>query len=261
MSITVVSSSKVYADIEDLSENMGISNGDRFLLQTDGGTVLFDYENLRIDLEHTTFGTAFSDMQQFQSTVAEFVGRITDEFTTAQNDVAILRTDVNTIQSQIDSIKLMLKLILGFKNGSSEEAIDLEKAGLSVDGQNYMTEVYNSIRDGIDADFSLTTNNLMNIRKNLVTSDGYSVSDGYDTLKENIDAQDRVIADLGTSVSMVKDLANKTWVSAPLERNVFNVVGNVLTGFIKEVRLADSKKEGYFILNDITGEGKEFLTV
>lgn len=63
MSITVVSSNKVYVNIEDLTENMGISNGDRFIVQTDGGTVLFDYENLRIDLEHTTFGTAFSDLQ------------------------------------------------------------------------------------------------------------------------------------------------------------------------------------------------------
>lgn len=168
---------------------------------------------------------------------------------------------MNTIQSQIDSIKLLLKLVLGYKNGSSEESIDLEKAGLSVDGQNYMTEVYDSIRDGIDADFSLTSNNLMNIRKKLTSSDGTSLSDGLDTLKENIDAQDKVIADLGTSVSVVKDLANKSWISSPLESNVFNVAGNVLTGFVKDVKVGDSKKTGYFILNDITGEGKEFLTV
>lgn len=251
MSITVVSSSKVYASIEDLSENMGISDGDRFLLQTDGGTVLFDYENLRIDLEHTTFGTAFSDMQQFQSTVADFVERITDEFTTAQNDVAILRTDVNTIQSQIDSIKLMLKLILGYKNGSSEESIDLEKAGLGVEGQNYMTEVYDTIRDGIDADFSLTSNNLMNIRKNLTSSDGTNLSDGLDTLRETIDAQDKVIADLGTSVAMVKDLANKSWLTSALEKNVFNIAGNVLTGFVKCVSYKDNT--GFVILDDMTG--------
>lgn len=97
MSITVVSSSKVYASIEDLSENMGISNGDRFLIQTDGGTMLFDYENLKIDLEHTTFGTAFSDLQQFQSTVSDFVTQITEEFTTAQSDIALLRSDVDTV--------------------------------------------------------------------------------------------------------------------------------------------------------------------
>lgn len=194
MSISVVSSNKVYANIEDLTENMGISNGDRFIIQTDGGTVLFDYENLRIDLEHTTFGTAFGDLLQFQSTAAEFVQRITEEFTEAQGDISVLRTDVDTIQSQIDSIKLMLSLVMGSKNGESEDSIEIERQKLPVDGQKYMAEIYGAVREEKDADFSLTFNNLMNIRRSISSTADDTMSE-LDSLKQNIDAQDKVIAD------------------------------------------------------------------
>lgn len=62
MSLTVVSSKKVYADINDLPENMGINDGDRFIVQTDDGTALVDYENIKVDLDHTTFGSVVGEL-------------------------------------------------------------------------------------------------------------------------------------------------------------------------------------------------------
>jgi hypothetical protein len=60
MSYTSVGRNKVYASIEDLPENQKLVDGDRILIQTEDGTALIDYSNIKIDLEHTTFGTQVS---------------------------------------------------------------------------------------------------------------------------------------------------------------------------------------------------------
>jgi fructose-1,6-bisphosphatase len=80
MSYTSVGRNKVYASIEDLPENQKIVNGDRILIQTDDGTALVDYENIKIDLNHVTFGTQISQLVQFTATVEEFVEQIRNDF-------------------------------------------------------------------------------------------------------------------------------------------------------------------------------------
>lgn len=90
MSLTVVNSKKVYADINDLPENIGINDGDRFIVQTDDGTALVDYENIRIDLDHTTFGTVVTELQEFQGLATNFITEISTQFTTAQGDISVL---------------------------------------------------------------------------------------------------------------------------------------------------------------------------
>lgn len=159
MSIKVVSSSKVYASIEDLPENMGIFDGDRFVIQTDDGTALFDYQNLKIDLDHTTFGEIVSDMQEFQSLASTFITEMSSNMTAAQDDISVVKNDITTTQEQLDAIKLILQLMMGTYSGASEEAIELEKNKLTQNGQNYMSEVYETVKE-IDIDFSLTQKNL-----------------------------------------------------------------------------------------------------
>lgn len=98
MSLTVVSSKKVYADINDLPENMGINDGDRFIVQTDEGTALVDYENIKIDLEHTTFGSVIGELQEFQGLATDFITKISSEFTIAQGDISVLKTREDTLE-------------------------------------------------------------------------------------------------------------------------------------------------------------------
>mgnify|MGYP003306090885 CR=1 FL=1 len=57
MSYTSVGKNKVYASINDLPENQKLVNGDRIIIQTEDGTALVDYENIKLDLNHVTFGT------------------------------------------------------------------------------------------------------------------------------------------------------------------------------------------------------------
>jgi len=73
MAITNVGKNRVYASIKDLPENQSIVDGDRIIIDTEEGTCLVDYSNIKIDLDHTTFGTQFSEMVNFTSTVNAFV--------------------------------------------------------------------------------------------------------------------------------------------------------------------------------------------
>ena len=80
MAITNVGKNRVYASIKDLPENQKIVDGDRIIIDTEEGTCLVDYSNLKIDLEHTTFGDQFSDMVSYTSTVTSFISQIGEEF-------------------------------------------------------------------------------------------------------------------------------------------------------------------------------------
>lgn len=123
----------------------------------------------------------------------------------------------------------MLKLIMGYQNGGSEDGIELNRQQLPTEGQEFMAEIYGGIRDEIDADFSLTTNNLMNIQRAVTLDDGASVADTLETMQQNLDAQDSVIADLGASISCIKDIMKKSYVTEKYEDNIFGETGNVLS--------------------------------
>lgn len=73
MAITNVGKNRVYASIKDLPENQSIVDGDRIIIDTEEGTCLIDYANLKIDLAHTTFGNQFSEMVNYTSVVNAFV--------------------------------------------------------------------------------------------------------------------------------------------------------------------------------------------
>jgi hypothetical protein len=48
MAITNVGKNRVYASIKDLPENQKIVDGDRIIIDTEEGTCLVDYSNLKI---------------------------------------------------------------------------------------------------------------------------------------------------------------------------------------------------------------------
>lgn len=200
MSITVVSAKKVYASIEDLPELMGMGDGDRFIINTADGAALVDYENIKIDLDHTTFGTLITDMQEFQSTASSWISSVTDELNTALEDVSSLRTATDTLQQQVESIKMLLKLVMGIHAGDSEEAITLDKNTLEQEGQDYMNEVYGGVQN-IDYNFSFTTHNLRTFSSLLDDTEGSSIASEIESLKESNDSQDGLISDILTTMS------------------------------------------------------------
>jgi methyl-accepting chemotaxis protein len=109
MSYTAIGRKKVYASIEDLPENQKLVNGDRLLLQTEDGTALIDYENVKIDLQHTTFGDQFRNLVELSSTVESFA--------------SLLNTDIEDIKNAIEELKANVdntNKILGTQDNNTE---------------------------------------------------------------------------------------------------------------------------------------------
>ena len=154
MAITNVGKNRVYASIKDLPENQKIVDGDRIIIDTDEGTALIDYSNLKIDLDHTTFGQQFSDMVSYTSTVTAFVTQMETDFTTLQDETASLKTKADDLQDMMDCVKLMIKFIMGSCGGEkSDYPLQLASTNLKGKGLAMFNECMAAM-DGKDFTFS-----------------------------------------------------------------------------------------------------------
>lgn len=124
MSYTSVGRNKVYASIEDLPENQKLVDGDRILIQTDDGTSLVDYANIKIDLNHCTFGTQVSQLIEFTTTVEQYIDEINTDFETLKEETTNVKNSVAKLQEQLEGCKLLLKFILGSANSYSKAYIE-----------------------------------------------------------------------------------------------------------------------------------------
>ena len=124
MSYTSVGRNKVYASIEDLPENQKLVDGDRILIQTDDGTALVDYANIKIDLNHCTFGTQISQLIEFTTSVEQYIDEINTEFETLKEETTNVKNSVTKLQEQLEGCKLLLKFILGSANSYSQGYIE-----------------------------------------------------------------------------------------------------------------------------------------
>ena len=96
MSYTAIGKNKVYASIEDLPENQTLSNGDRLLVQTEEGTVLVDYENIKIDIAHTNFGDKIQAVIDFTANVEDYLNQF-------QSTLEDLKTRVSALENPTTS--------------------------------------------------------------------------------------------------------------------------------------------------------------
>ena len=148
MSYTSVGRNKVYASIEDLPENQKIVNGDRILIQTDDGTALVDYENIKIDLNHVTFGTQISQLVQFTATVEEFVERIQNDFEAIQEETSNMKIAISELQDKMDCCKLLFQHIMGSVAGEQDNYI---KAQVDSTLKGSGLEMYQQCKEALQA--------------------------------------------------------------------------------------------------------------
>ena len=154
MAITNVGKNRVYASIKDLPENQSIVNGDRIIIDTEEGTCLIDYANLKIDLEHTTFGEQFSEMVSYTSTVTAFVTQMEQDFAMMQEETASLTGKMKDMEDMMDCVKLMLQMVMGTCATQNEE-YPLNVASSTLKGRGLaMFQECMSAMDGKDFTFS-----------------------------------------------------------------------------------------------------------
>lgn len=99
MSYTAIGKNKVYASIEDLPENQALTNGDRLLVQTEEGTVLVDYENIKIDTAHTNFGDKIQAVIEFTNNVDNYLNQFQSTLDTLKSDVKKLWDEVYALKT------------------------------------------------------------------------------------------------------------------------------------------------------------------
>lgn len=126
MSYTAVGRNKVYASIEDLPENQKLVNGDRILIQTEDGTALVDYANIKIDLAHTTFSSQITSLIQFTSTAETFVDTMQAQFQAIKEQSVTMKNNITEIKQQMEACKLLFKFIMGYVNRTDNKAIQME---------------------------------------------------------------------------------------------------------------------------------------
>lgn len=161
MSYTSVGRNKVYASIEDLPENQKLVDGDRILIQTEDGTALVDYANVKIDLAHVTFGTQISQLIEFTSTVEQFVQEMDSEFSSIKEETTQLKSSVQQLQEQMAACRLLFKYVLGSARTYGDEYIQqLAEGQLGA----YGLELYSDCRQAVKSsvpDFEFNRYNLL----------------------------------------------------------------------------------------------------
>lgn len=140
--------SKVYATIKDLPVVTAISDGMKFIMQGDEGTILADYADLSIDLDHTTFGQTFMDMVNLTGTIEEFVTEVESKITDFENSLTNMETKVEEHNADIEALKYFVRLIaLGpEKENAADEDAAKEKFGENTPEFNAWKEIYDSLR-------------------------------------------------------------------------------------------------------------------
>lgn len=161
MSYTSVGRNKVYASIEDLPENQKLVDGDRIIIQTDDGTALVDFANIKIDLAHVTFGTQVSQLIEFTSTVEQFIDEINSEFESLKEETSNIKSTTKKLEEQLEGCKLLLKFILGSANSYSKGYIEQLVNGLPTEGLNIYEECIDAVKL-VAPDFEFNKYHLLN---------------------------------------------------------------------------------------------------
>ena len=125
MSITNVGNNRVYASIQDIPQTSSLINGDRIIIQTDDGTKLVDYENIKIDLNHTTFGSQFSEMVSYVTLSTTTLTELLEKTEAIDDEINYIKSDLQDLKSRYEAIKFIIKGITGAYSGSTGDDDDI----------------------------------------------------------------------------------------------------------------------------------------
>ena len=161
MSYTTVGKNKVYTSIDDLPENQKLVDGDRILIQTEDGTALVDFSNVKIDLNHCTFGTQVSQLIEFTSNVEQYIEEMDVNFNEIKEETSTLKSQMQEIKEQMECCKLLFKHIMGSASSSPTNYIeDQVHNALSAHGLAMYEECVDAVKS-VQQDFSFNRYNLL----------------------------------------------------------------------------------------------------
>lgn len=135
--------SRVYATIKDLPTVTSITDGMKFIMQADEGTVLADFSDMSVDLDHTTFGKTFIDIVNMTGSIESFVSEVENKINEFETSLNNMEGNVQQNSYDMEAVKYFLRLItIGPEEGSAGKT-DLDAAAIKF-GEN--SETYNAFK-------------------------------------------------------------------------------------------------------------------
>lgn len=141
--------SKVYASIKDLPVVTSVTDGMKFIMHTEDGTVLADYADVSVDLDHTTFGQTFRNMLDLTNSIQTFIDTVTSQITEFDEKVDEIKRDTKVNTDTAAALKVFIRMISTGTNGLDDPSF----------AKNYLEgdalEIWNSIYDNLNIEPSL----------------------------------------------------------------------------------------------------------
>lgn len=153
--------SKVVAKLTDLTQESTLNDGDRIVFWCNSASeaATIDYANIKIDLEHTTFGDTFNNVVDFATTASSWVSTMTDSFNELDAKMSTVLENSTQINNQIMALRLMMQMLLGIAKQRSDLQSNFTEEqyvnSLPEDAKNYYNDMKqevltNSGEEGID---------------------------------------------------------------------------------------------------------------
>lgn len=161
---------RVYARITDLSEEGTLNDGDKLIFHSSstGNACIVDWANVKVDLEHCTFGNTFSEVLNFTQTASAWVDTMTESFSEVEATSNEVKESVLTITNELEAIKMVLKMMLGIINDREDNVYEEFLNTLSTEAR----EVYDKIISDVEENqkdgrkFNFVTDNIMSLTSN-----------------------------------------------------------------------------------------------
>ena len=143
---------KVIAKLTDLSQEATLNDGDRivFWCNSSSEASTIDYSNVKIDLDHTTFGETFTGIVNFATTANSWITSMTDSFNELDSKMDSVIENTTKVNNDILAMKMLIKMIMGLATNRADE------------GQNFSEEQYvNSLPEDAKAIYEEMKNDVI----------------------------------------------------------------------------------------------------
>ena len=113
---------KVIAKITDLTQEATLNDGDRivFWCASTAEASTIDYANMKIDLDHTTFGNTFTQIVNFATTANSWITEMTDSFNELDKKMDTVIETSTKVNNEILAIKMLIKMIMGMATSRAD---------------------------------------------------------------------------------------------------------------------------------------------
>lgn len=142
---------KVIAKLTDLTQETIFASGDRivFWCSATGEAATIDWDDVKIDEDHTTFGQVFKEVVNFVTTASAWVETVNQSYNEMDSRINDILDSTNSINNEILAIKMLLKMILGLATAREDLASNFSEEQYIESLPDEAKEIYQTLKDEV----------------------------------------------------------------------------------------------------------------